>query len=298
LGCNDCAAFESQIREIMRCQSPQLIVVELSSFLYDVPVLHIDPATRMRYLHNIPFSWNKVKSIFELIPAEERYYYFFPLAKYHSAWKDVPNQLKGMQSQYEIKAYGTKLKGMTNAVTGYSAESPTVLMDMSRAPMEPSAEQILRSFLAFCQAEGIEDILFVYFPHVINSEASYSRYQRGNEAQRIIEDQGYPVINMERNPYVIGLDFQNDFSDEEHLNSYGQKKLTKYLGEVLVEEYGVTGRQLTDEQRENWNTAAWYMAQFYEYAHAYEMAGWNNAYFYETTELIETLTAYDQTGVS
>ena len=61
----------------------------------------------------------------------------------------------------------------------------------------------------------------------------------------------------------MGIDFKRDFSSIDHLNMYGQKKVTDYIGKVLTEEYGVTKTKLTADQRENWEESVKYNNMLY-----------------------------------
>lgn len=288
------ALYASQLTEILKHQDPKWIVVEINGVLYDDPAMHTDTGGLLRYLNNIPFSWNKVRSIMELVPAEEWYYYFFPLAKYHSTWKEAWDQGGRMKDYYSVKWKGSVLKGNVTTVAPF-AELPDrdVAGDSSTASLEPESEAHLRGFLELCREKGLKNVLFVRFPHVMLGEDSYERFRRGNEAQRIIEEYGYPFINMEREPQEIGLDFSTDFYNEDHTNIFGQQKITDYLGRLLVEEYGLTASVLTEEQRRDWETAAEYNQLFYDYCEECFRSGAYDSY-YETRALIERLEAQKQ----
>lgn len=287
-----CAFYESQLKEILKHQDPSLIVIEINGVLYDDPAMHTDNGSLLRYLHNMPFGWNKVQSIFELVPEGERYYYFFPLAKYHGNWKDALDQGGRMKDHYEFFKNGTKLKGNATTLAPFEEfRSQDVLEDRTTAELEEQSEKYLRSFLEFCREQGLDNVVFARFPHAISTDWNYGRFQRGNRAQQIIEEYGYPVVNLERDPDAIGIDFSCDFYNIDHLNLYGQKKLTEYFGKVLVEEYGVTGGSLSEEQRWNWEESAGYTNRFYDYCFE-RMENGEYDSVYETRDLIQMLDGY------
>jgi hypothetical protein len=287
-----CVFYESQLKEILKHQDPELIVIEINGVLYDDPAVHTDNANLLRYLHNIPFSWNKIQSIYELVPEGDRYYYFFPLAKYHGNWKEVLDQGGKMKDHYEFYRNGTKLKGNTTIITPFVEHSSRdVSQDRGTAPLEEKSEAYLRSFLEFCREQGLDNVVFARFPHAISTDRNYDRFQRGNRAQEIIEEYGYPVVNLERDAETFGIDFSRDFYNTDHLNLYGQKKLTEHFGKILVEEYAVSGGWLDEEQRRGWEEAARYTDLFYAYG--FECME-NGVYdlLYETRDLIRILDEY------
>lgn len=259
----------SQLREIRKHQDPKWIVVEINGFLYDDPALQTNSGSLRRYLNNIPVSINWARTILEETPKDEWLYYFFPLAKDHSNWKTIPDQLEDVRELAAIRLGGSVLKGNVSTMNCYEGpDHRDVSADLTRLPLEPMARQELIGFLEYCREEKIENILFVRFPHVIATEESYERYCRGNEAGQIIQEYGYDFVNLEREYAQIGLIAAEDFYNEDHTNYRGQQKLTEYFGRILVEEYGVTESQLTNVQKQDWDKAADYSRRFYAYAEA------------------------------
>ena len=289
LDANPGSVYESQLREIRNHQSPQKIVVEINGFLYDDPKLQTDSGCLRRYLNNIPISFNWAKTILEETAQEEWYFIFFPLFKCHERWKTVDEQLPWLQDSYKIRFGASRLKGNVSTLNCYSGPaSRNVSGDMTTAPLEPLAEECLVDFLDYCKEEKIDNLLFVRFPHVIATEESYERYCRGNEAERIIREYGYDFLNLERDGQAIGLDEATDYYNEDHLNYRGQQKLTAYLGKLLVDDYGVKPSELTQKQKEDWDTAAQYSRRFYALCDEWIDTQRGRA-LYESTSLMEIL---------
>lgn len=283
--------YRSQLTEVLKHQNPKWIVVEINGALYDDPSMHTDGGALRRYLNNIPYSMNRIRTIMELVPAQERYFYFFPLAKSHSNWKSIPEQGQWVRDYYDVKWNGSKLKGNVTSISEFEAPAMMdVAGDTSTAPLEPVSEKHLRSFLEFCREKGLENVLFVRFPHIISTEEGYTRFRRGNEAERIIREYGYSFVNLEREGEAIGLDYTADFYNDDHLNIAGQKKLTAYLGKLLAEDYGVGPTRLTEKQRRNWEEAAEYNRLFYSYCEDCLENGESGARF-ESGELLSILEA-------
>ena len=284
------AVYESQVREILKRQNPKWIVVEINGLLYDDPEFHTDEGALRRYLDNIPFSWNKVKTILDTVSREDWLSYLFPLAKYHGNWKSMLDQLGRVKSIATLYLRGgTLLKGnVTNGWTMQPREQKAIAGNYDTEPLEPVSEGHLLSFLQFCRENGLENVLFVRFPHAVCDDWSYGRFRRCNEAERIIRENGFDFINMERDYEGIGLDFSRDFYNEDHLNLYGQKKLTAYFGGILAERYLDAPGVLTGKRKENWDAAAEYYQLFYDYYDARTSAGIIDTYW-ETCDLIAEL---------
>ena len=284
--------YEAEVREILKRQHPKWIVIEINGLLYDDPSMHTDEGGLRRFLDNIPMSLNKVNTIAENLPRGEWLNYLFPLAKYHSNWKTMYDQLGNLKSIWTFYLRGnTLLKGcVSNSTVVPVPEVSSIAGDYSRAALEPQSEQHLRSFLEFCKEENLTNVLFVRFPHSVSSGWSYGRFQRCNEAQRIIEENGFDFINMERDYQGIGLDFSTDFYNEDHLNVFGQRKFTEYFSCILSEQYGLGPTVLTASQKENWDLSAQYTQRFHQYLAELSRQGVQNTYW-ETCDLIELLDA-------
>lgn len=267
LDSNPASLYQAEVREILKKQSPKWLVVEINGMLYDNPENHTGEGSLRRFLDNIPMSRNKLQAICSVVPREEWVNYLFPLSVYHDNWKERLGRFGGIKTLGKIHLRGySLLKGNhTYAVTPWEREVKETAGDFSRAPLEEQSDQYLRSFLDFCRENQLENVIFVRFPHAVCTQESYARFQRGNEAERIIQESGFDFINMERDYAGIGLDFSRDFSDDDHLNLHGQKKLTDYLGSILAERYGVTPSLLTEKQKESWDTSAEYTRLFSEY---------------------------------
>jgi len=236
-------------------------------------------------------SLNKLRTIFKYVPAEDRYQYLFPLAKYHANWKIAYDQGGRLKDLLSIRMNGSLLKGAVTNVRPFEAPATRdVTGDFSVAPLEAQSQEYLISFLQFCREEGLENVLFVRFPHIIADDWNYHRFQRGNQAEQIIREYGYDFVNLERDSAQIGLDFSKDFYNADHLNYIGQQKLTACLGRILTEEYGVGESRLTPGQKENWDMAAQYIQQFYDFCDDAMSNGRHDVY-YETRDLMNKLRA-------
>ncbi len=260
--------YATQIKELLKHQNPKLIVVELNGALYvDEKDLTKDSNFR-NYVDNIPLSKNKVDLI-QNYATSEKIEYYAPIIKYHSVWKDFP---KGLAWSYtdikdQLRGYNY-LKGAKNKTVEFKPKKKTyndvLQYDDEKEPLAEKSEAYLRDFLDFCKSEGIENILFVRFPHIVPEKMLY-RYHRANMLADIIGEYGYDYINFEKDFVKTGLDVNHDFYNYDHLNAYGQKTFTDYLCSILVDKYNIGKSELTDSQKKEWDEAARYYEAYYQY---------------------------------
>lgn len=222
--------YDSMLTETMRRQTPKVIVVEINGFLYDFN----EKDTRIglhKWLDNIPMSANKVRTIRNLVPSAERSAYYFRLEKYHTKWKDS-----------EIWSEPTSQR-LTMRRTGYSLTKSLEVIpkvetgdhETKELTLSAENEQMLRSFCERAKALGVENVLFVRFPHRAALADSTVLPKIGS----IVQEYGYSFLNCDEQLDSIGLELDGDFCDQEHLNVFGMEKFTAWFGQYLSKQYSL-----------------------------------------------------------
>lgn len=257
--------LKPQLEEVLRTQSPQVVVVDLNTLLYVGRNSSHDAVFRT-YIEGTPLSLHKIKTIREHPYREQPLSYYVPFLMYHGSL--TPYDLLVLWTNE--KAYwengGALLKGMSSCVDDETlGQIIDISQDHSRMDLPEEYEKTLRAFLEYCQ--GLEDtkILFVSFPHRITTDMAYNRFLQSNAAQDIVRSYGFDYINMEYLTQEIGLNLQKDFYNDEHLNVHGQRKFTRNLARILVEDYGVTPRPQTTENGLRWEQTVKYSKLLYAY---------------------------------
>lgn len=84
-------ATKTMLKEVLRTQNPQKIVIEVNAFLYGFDNDSKISSVR-NYIDNVPLNENKIEYLQSgAIPeGEEEIEYYLPLIKYHSTWNDYP----------------------------------------------------------------------------------------------------------------------------------------------------------------------------------------------------------------
>ena len=268
-------AAKTMLKEVLRTQKPQKIVIEINAFLYG-----FDNETKIssvrNYIDNVPLNENKIEYLQSgaIPPGEEETEYYLPLIKYHSTWNDYPEPSGKYLSQMITQHLNgsTKLKGFRTQTAiltpepGYPCINNTLARNSKSLALLPDLETKLRDLCEYCKEQEL-DVLFIRTPHAVD-KTTYGRFKRANAAGNIIRSYGFDFVNFERDPKTLAYP-ESDYYNIDHLNIYGSAKFTEYLGTLLTEKYGVKKSDLSEKQKEKWDTAAEYYHKLYDYADKY-----------------------------
>ena len=155
---------------------------------------------------------------------------------YHSRWAELSqddfspsiNKEKGAESRIAVK------RNELNKIPPSQKTKPGTTSDI-----------YLRKMIEDCQARGISVLLtFLPFP------ANESQQMDANYVYDLAQEYGVEYINFLDMDII---DYQTDLYDESsHLNPSGARKITDYLGNFLVNHYGI------EDQRKNDSYSSWH----------------------------------------
>lgn len=286
--------YKTALKEVLRTQNPKLIVIEINAFVYDKFNEESEEANTRKFLDNVPLNSNKIDFIKENYEFSDRFEYYIPFLKYHSAWNEYPYNFDGVAYNYKLQNRGySLLKGIKSKTHIYRPKRKDIISsdlhnDNTRLPLVPELENSLRDLLQFCKDEKLENVAFMRMPHIA-VKSKYDRFARTNTASEIIEEYGFEFLNFERFPDDIGLDIKKDYYHSDHLNMYGCEKMTDYLSELFINNFGITKSKLTPEQKEKWDSCIPYYHKFYDYCDAKMQAKEKPVQAFETNEIMNAL---------
>lgn len=256
----------SQLTEIHRTQSPKMVIIEITELLKPSDIN--DPKLR-KYVAGMPFSRNKVELVREFGIGSSLTYHLPFLANHGNT--DFQTLKDNYLSKSAVRQRGySLLKGsLTFTGSGESWDGPYVEPintngDSSRVEIPEQIADNFRDLLSFCREQGYENVLFVNFPHRISQPELYTRYQITNSVGDLIESYGYDFLNLEYYLEDVGIQPETDFYNNAHMNLYGQYKVTRYLGSILAERYGIGETDLSPMSKERWDTCVEYQHLFYQ----------------------------------
>lgn len=134
---------------------------------------------------------------------------------------------------------------------------PFEMQDMSEEnevlPITEKEEEYLRKIINLTKEKNIP-LLLVSVPFPVQRYENAQKIY--NYEFEIAEKEGVSYIDFNKGHYdKIGLDFEKDFADEFHLNTTGNEKFTKYLGNLLVEQYKLDDHR-GDAKYSSWDVDA------------------------------------------
>lgn len=229
---------KSMLIEARKTQNPKLFVIDINGILYNDEQESREGALRL-WIDNMPSSRNRIDTINELVPKDQRLAYYFPFLKYHSNWSQLDKCFK--QSIEELSEDTDNIHLSVLGMQGNSKIEPQRnYIDIKKynntSSMHKLSGQHLKDLLDYCKEEKLTNIIFTNMPRYYSKKMLPER-ERNNSAKELIKKYGYDCIDMDDDVEKIGLDPENDFYNQNHLNIYGQKKLTVYLGKLLNERY-------------------------------------------------------------
>lgn len=189
----------SQLKEVLRLQSPQLIVIEINCLLDETFEEGTEDSNIRNYLDNMPMSVNKLSTVFSIPKTDPAISYVFPFAKYHAL--KSPSQLTGSAGNVlTMKKRGfALLRGFYTSPFAFGG--PDKLIDVfennETLPLDKKTEDCLAELLDYCDDKEIKNVLFVCYPHCI-SELNNDRSLRANYVGEYISSRGYDFINFEK----------------------------------------------------------------------------------------------------
>jgi len=256
------------VKEVVRTQNPQLVVVEANAFLYSDDQNDQNQAYIHKFFDNLPFSLNKLDYIQKNVPVDDRWEYIFPLIKYHSLWTEYPERFYMMASDLTLDMRGYNyLKGFRTTAQIYKSKTPSlndkIVTEHDTLPLDPKLESQLMELLDYAKKNNI-NLVFVRAPHYV-TKSTYDRVKRSNQMAHIVNEQGFSYYTFENDARDIGIDDQHDFYNAEHMNVYGALKFTDYVAERLVKAEDLKPGYLSEEQKEGWKEVSKTTNQLYRY---------------------------------
>lgn len=211
----------SMLKRAFKKQSPKVVVIE-TNLLF-------------RY-ENLATEVKKTLS--------ENVYDCFPVLRYHDMWKKIL-----FKNSEEIKP---DFKGfeIRTGISAYTGDAVYMKETAEKEEIHRYVKGYLDAIIGLCRENGAE-VFFYSAP----SPKNYN-YKRHNAIQEFADEKGVPYLDLNLKTEELGIDWSQDTMDEgDHLNLYGAQKVTKYMADILVEQYELTDRR-NDEKYQDWNVCA------------------------------------------
>lgn len=217
--------------------NPELIVLDCGMLAKEektgtIEQLHLS-------IDHIPFSENKVKMIQDLLgDSEQKWDFLWKFSTYHNRWNEVDGA--------DFEAVSTVEKGAESRIAVAVPDELCYWDPIYKTQGETTGIQYMRRIIEECQARGI-DILLTYLPFPDSSGWQAESYRAWDIASE------YGVNYLDYHTLLAEINLNTDCYDTgSHLNPSGARKITKYLGEYIMENYDIED-QRNDEAYSDWH---------------------------------------------
>lgn len=239
-----CFLIEDLMDEVLKTQSPQLIIIEIRQMLRVEE--KSENSERFCFVYdNMKYSWNRVELINSLLDTwPERINAYFDIITYHDSWEELTYEnLKYIDNE---NAHETKGWGYSSSVQELKA--PKIDISGESIPVSEEVEEAMISLIEKCKKEEVE-VLFVATPWKISAENQLKNKYLGE----LIEENGLQFLDCNLYLEEIGLDFSRDLYNKKHVNMVGAEKVTEFMGNYILENYDIN-LEHSEEVTADWNS--------------------------------------------
>ncbi|MBD5395184.1 MAG: SGNH/GDSL hydrolase family protein [Lachnospiraceae bacterium] len=230
------------LEDTLRYEKPDVVIFNVLAMQYDKP--QKEAYNRMT-LEGMRWSSSKVKAINASMTENEKFLdYVFPILRYHSRWKELGSE----DVSYMFRDKTVSHNGYYMRVDVRPAENVPEGKILADYRFGENAYDYLDKITSLCKENDIQLVLIKapsLYPFWYDEwEEQMEEYARENDLL---------YINFLELTDETGLDFTKDTYDGGlHMNLSGAEKITKYLGEILEEEYDLPDRRGEEELAERW----------------------------------------------
>ena len=170
--------------------------------------------------------------------------FYFDIIKYHMNTEALKNS--DQWRYWDLKSVYNIDKGFEPNNNHVPFERPKRVYDVGK--LTEQQEGALNDLLDYCDDNNLQ-ILFICCPYIIPEDDWLIINAVGEE----IVSRGYTFINFNDYYDDIGLDFETDFGDVNHVNFLGAEKYTSYIMNHVLENYDLKDHR-GEEEYSQWNS--------------------------------------------
>lgn len=227
------------LQEALRYQSPKVVVIDpalLFTWEEASPLNSSEPYTRsaLDFMKWSPVKKQAVKDVCFWDPEHKEISYYYPLFRYHDRWKDLePEDFNASLLRSKFGLHGYVMLSSESENTEYIPFYP----DYEKyQEMLPVMQGYLERIFELCVQNGM-GLFFVRTPACSATIGQFDTLQQYADTHHL----SYFDLNEARFYEKIQYDFAKDNAENSHANYKGAAKITDFVGEVLVEGFGLQG---------------------------------------------------------
>lgn len=230
------------LEDAFRYEKPKVVVFNIQSLQFDQA--QSEAYNRMS-LEGMRWSPTKVKAIFASMKEGEHFLdYLFPILRYHTRW----SQLEPTDVEYLFDTKPVSFNGYYMRVDARPAQNVPVGKPLADYSFGENAWKYLDKMADLCEEKGVRLVL-------IKAPSLYPYWypQWEEQVEAYAEERGLPYINFLELQAETGVDYSTDTYDGGlHMNLSGAEKLSRWLGQWLMEHTALTDRRGEEDLSERW----------------------------------------------
>ncbi len=240
--------YKYLVKETLKTQKPKVIILDARAFQYrDVD----QPPTEVAYrnvLTATPFSIERYEFIEDNVPKylnEDTLSYHFDLIKYHGA--DTENSIV-TAFQILTNNYRNELKGFC-FIPKVEKMPESNFKTNKETPLSNETNKIFDDLLKYLKTINTK-VLFVVSPYFETEQHK----ENFNYVERKVKENGFDFLDTNEYYYNMGINFNTDFYNTNHVNIFGADKYTDFLSKYLKEKYNLPDKRNIDKYSKEWNS--------------------------------------------
>lgn len=215
------------LKEAGKYQSPKLVFIDVQA------LSHINQNNDTSAHYSFDFmKWgiNKIQGIYDLRNSSPENI-LFPFTKYHNRWEEINKD----DFEYMFMDKTNLLNGHFCYMMQNVAEVP-VQYEKSDYTLEElgykDTEECIEKIVNYCQKNDIKCVLMR-----TPQSYSYGQSKYCDALEKYAEKRGIPFWNFNNYLDEIGTNFSTDFVDGQHMNQIGSERFSRFLGQMIVDNY-------------------------------------------------------------
>lgn len=235
------------LEEALKTQSPKVII--LDAFCIHHTKDYSETSFGIKNTYGLKWSKTKVDAIrASFSPEDYGYQFFIPILQYHSRYRDLSE--KDFYPYLDNENVYKNHKGFYCYFYTTPVEENEGLKNVAyEDKMTEKVETYFRKIIETALKNNIK-VIGAAIPFA-NAEIYHQAFF--NTAKKVFEEYGLPFYNfLTEYDDELNLDYDTDFSDSEHLNHLGNTKLTRFIGDLLKDEYNLPDRR-GDAKYSSWD---------------------------------------------
>ena len=214
------------VMEAIELQHPEAIVFEVCYCANDFRT--VLPELSHSFFDGMPNCRAKREGISDLIEEEQQVYYYLNFGRYHSRWKSLEEE--------DFQSDLTSPRGTFFSNNIEPNWSIPVISPEEKKEIPEEMLRYLKMMMELCRENNVKMIWYAAPFNALKDEEAYyedifERQRMFNRVGDYAEEWGIPYYNLFYELDQIGFDWERDFLDTQHLNCYGQEKLTRYMAD-------------------------------------------------------------------